>query len=147
MGKKSTNEGKAFELDVKQSCINDGLFYLRLNDTSIPFQNGGARFAAENPCDCLVFDKPNLFAIECKSTKYKSISFDREEGDKNMIKLHQINSLIKFSETEGIFAGFLLNFRNEEIRSEGMTYWMDIRDFSNFYTSTDKSSINRLDVV
>lgn len=143
------NEGKKFEEDVKNSTLNQEIWYLRLNDTSIPFQSGGARFAAENPCDCLLYQKPNLFAIECKSTKYKSMSIQRSlQDDKNkMIKFHQINALVNFNLTDGIYGGFLLNFRDEDIRENGITYWIGIDNFSNFLIGSDKSSINKLDIV
>ena len=143
------NEGKKFEEDIKNSAINQNVWILRLNDTSIPFQNSGARFAAENPCDFLIYSNPNLIAIECKSTKYKSMSIQKSlEDDKNkMIKFHQINSLINFSQTDGIYAGFLLNFRDEDVIANGVTYWLPIEGFSNFLVNTDKSSINKLDCV
>ncbi len=142
------NEGKAFEQDVRQSCINDEIFCLRLNDSSSSYiKEANARFTPQNKADFILFNRPNLFAIECKSTKYKSISFQREDGDSGMIALHQIKGLVDIGGYDGAYAGFLFNFRDETLRSNSITYWMDIKDFSNFYTNTDKMSINKLDIV
>lgn len=143
------NEGKAFENDIKESCKSQEIFCMRLNDTSLSYiKEKQARFTPTSRCDFILYRLPNMFSLECKSTKYKSMSFqltpDRPEG---MIKAHQIKSLIELSQVEGIFAGFLLNFRDEENRNNNTTYWWDIRDFSNFVTEIDKSSFNRLDIV
>lgn len=144
----ATNEGKKFEKDIKESCENQKIWILRLSDSSLSWQHERtSRFTVDNPCDFLVFQKPNLFAIECKSTKYKSMSFSLEPKEKAMIKAHQINSLINFSLIDGIYAGFILNFRNDEDISKGVTYWLSIQDFSDFVESSNKSSINRLDVI
>lgn len=66
-----------------------------------------------------------------------------------MIKLHQINSLVNLAQYEETQAGFVFNFRDEK---EGHpytedTYYMSIQNFSNFFNSTDKKSINKLDIV
>ena len=84
-----------------------------------------------------------------KSTHSKSMSFQKEEKDGGMIKLHQINSLVNLAQYEEAQAGFVLNFRDER---EGHpytedTYYMSIEDFSSFYASTDKKSMSKLDIV
>lgn len=91
----------------------------------------------------------NIFFLEMKSTKYKSFSFQRTEEDDGMIKLHQINSLVNLGQFEESQAGFVFNFRDEK---EGHaytedTYYMSIQNFSDFFVSTDKKSINKLDIV
>ena len=144
------NEGKKFEEDVKNSAINQNIWIIRLNDSSLSWQHEKtSRFTVENPADFLVYQKPNLLAVECKSTKYKSMSIQRslEEDKSKMIKFHQINSLVNFSRTDGIYAGLLLNFRDEEIMANSITYWLPIEDFSNFLVEMDKGSINKLDCV
>lgn len=145
----AANEGKKFEKDIKESCENQGIWIIRLSDSSLSWQHERtSRFTVNNPCDFLAFQKPNLFAIECKSTKYKSMSFSTNPDEKSvMIKAHQINSLINFSLVDGIYAGFILNFRNDEDVSKGITYWWSIQDFSDFINNTDKQSINKLDVI
>ena len=118
------NKGKVFEGDVKNSCKNQGVYCLRLNDTSLSFiEEKNAKFTPKNPADFVLFSKPSLFLIECKSTKYKSMSIQREESDnKAMIQAHQINSLIKASNYDGVYGGFLFNFRDEENQLNDITY-------------------------
>lgn len=150
--KKGTNKGKKFERNFKSSAMNQGLLVVRLNDTDLSFMKNskyiGSRFTAENPCDFIVYEYPNIFFLELKSTEYNSISIQRvptEPKDK-MIKAHQINSLIQLSQAYGSIAGFVFNFRNKENLDED-TYFMSIENFSNFLTKNDKKSINKLDVV
>lgn len=64
-----------------------------------------------------------------------------------MIKAHQIKSLIEFSQHEGVFAGFILNFRNDSNIEDNVAYWMSIQNFSTFLAENDKKSINRLDCI
>ena len=144
----AANEGKKFEKDIKESFENQGIWLLRLSDSSLSWQHEKtSRFTVNNPCDFLAYNKPYLFALECKSTKYRSLSFTIDPKENAMIKAHQINSLVNFSLVDGIYAGFILNFRNEDDVSKGVTYWLSIKDFSDFINETDKKSINRLDVV
>jgi len=85
------NKGKAFEKDFQEAAKNDELFVLRLHDTSLSWQHEKtSRFQPENPCDFLIYELPNLFAIECKSTCYKSLTIQRDIKDKasKMIKAH-----------------------------------------------------------
>ena len=63
---------------------------------------------------------------------------------KKMIKSSQIQSLIKLSFYDGIKAGFVFNFRDEE-RNLDDTYYMSIRDFVRFLDETQKKSINKTD--
>jgi penicillin-binding protein-related factor A (putative recombinase) len=75
------------------------------------------------------------------------MSIQQDSDDKNkMIKLHQIEALTKASEFEGIKAGFLFCFYNEKINQES-TYYMPIQNFNKFLKSTNKKSINIIDVV
>ena len=80
--------------------------------------------------------------MELKSTQGTSFSFQKTKEDKNkMIKIHQIDGLMKAQIHEGIYAGFLFNFRSVE-----RTYWMCIKDFYLFYKFTNKKSINEKDI-
>ena len=144
------NKGKAFEKDFQEAAKNDELFVLRLHDTSLSWQHEEtSRFQPENPCDFLVYKLPNLFAIECKSTCYKSLTIQRDIKDKTskMIKAHQINSLVKFAQQDGVFAGFLFNFRDDEDILNNVTYWLSIQNFSKFLYENNKQSINKLDCI
>ena len=138
------NEGKKFEEDFKKSVPEDFYFY-RLRDSGSSFnptQETGLRFSWQNDYDCFIFYKDSFFPIELKSTQGTSMSiqFTKEEKGK-MIKLSQINGLMKAQKHEGVYAGFLLNFRKTE-----HTYWLSIKDFYLFYKFTNKKSINEKDI-
>ena len=93
------NLGKKFERQWKISADNQEVFCLRLNDSDLSFNQNKelrSRFTMQNPCDFIMFNQGNLFALELKSTHLKSIGIQREIKDNGMIKLHQINSLLNF---------------------------------------------------
>ena len=148
------NAGKFFEKSFADSAKEQGVFCYRLKDTDISFNgNSMSSFTPSNPCDYFLFgntddnSRGNLFAIECKSTKYMSMSIEsgpeKTKGNK-MIRNAQIQSLIKLSFYDGIKAGFVLNFRDED-RNLDDTYYMSIRDFVRFLDETKKKSINKMD--
>ena len=145
----SKNPGKKFEEDIKSSANTQNIFILRLNDSSLSWQpEKTSRFTAENPYDFIMFCEPNLFCLELKSTCYSSISIQRLPEEKNkMIKLHQINSLTQSSLHEGVYAGFIFNFRDDEDIDNNDTYYMPIGRFNDFLVERDKHSINKLDIV
>lgn len=135
------NPGKKFEQNFSKS-IPDYVYFLRIKDSSSSFSpNSKSRFTPNNPYDFLLFYNCFLFPMELKSTNKKSFSIQRTKEDTSKeIKYHQIESLIIANSFENIFAGFILDFRNEN------TYWMDINSFNNFLLENDKKSINIEDV-
>lgn len=138
------NQGKVFENSFRDSVPEDVYFY-RLRDPASSFNpndQSGLRFSITNDYDCFIFYKDSFFPIELKSTQGTSMSiqFTKEERSK-MIKINQINGLMKAQKHEGVYAGFLLNFRKTE-----HTYWLSIKDFYLFYKFTDKKSINEKDI-
>lgn len=151
---KKRNPGKIFETNWKMRSEKQGVFCLRLHDSDLsfnPFKDYRSKYTVENPCDFIHFHKGHLFALELKSTKYKSFSIQREESeDSKMIKLHQINSLVNFSLYDGVEAGFIFNFRIEDddgVVTEEKCYYMPIENFSNFLVDSGKGSINQTDIL
>ena len=143
----AANKGKKFEKQFKESANNDKLFILRLNDTDLSFNgNEHSRFTLRNPYDFLVYEYPNIFCFELKSSAYNGIGIQRKpEEPEKMIKSHQINSLVQASLHEGVYAGFIFNFRNDETNEEE-TYYLSIKNFCDFLIESDKKSINKNDV-
>lgn len=144
------NSGKQFELDFSSS-IPSYCFIHRLKDTAQSYNNSKqTRFAWNNPCDFFVYNgiSGQLFAIECKSTKYKSISFqvDKSDDSSKMIKFHQIESLTDMSKYNGVVAGLLLNFRNDD-NNEQRTYFIGIENFNNMKEKINKTSCNEMDLL
>lgn len=147
----SKNVGKIFEKDFADSVPNH-FWKHRLKDSAQSFnQSGLTSFTWDNPCDFFMFDTINfrLFCLELKSTKAKSMAFDdikQKKSQKKMIKKHQIESLMKFSEYDGIVSGFIFNFRQEEDDTQ-RTYFMDIDNFRTMCNTIGKVSFNESDLV
>lgn len=144
------NDGKRFEEDWSSSLPSYCYVY-RLKDTAQSYNNSKkTKFTWENPCDFFAFDSSShlFYAIECKSTKYKSMSIQLDENDKSkkMIKFHQIKSLREISEYDGAIAGFMLNFRNESNDIQRL-YFISIKNFDNMMSQLNKVSFNELDLL
>lgn len=153
MDKKTTkNKGKIFEENVAKSAIHQGLYIDRLHDTDLSYNgNTVSKYTPKSRCDYYMFvptenEMGVLFGLECKSTKYNSMSIEIEE-DTNptaMIKFHQIKSLCHMRTFQGIQSGFLMNFRDDENNLDD-TYYMDVKKFIDFLTETGKKTINKTD--
>lgn len=145
-------EGKKFERMFKDSATKQGILCVRFNDSDMSYNLNKelrSRFTAKNPADFFIYKYPYVFFLEMKSTKYKSMSFERDEYDSGMIHLTQIQSLSNLVLYEPVRAGFVFNFRNEnddEVYSEE-TFYMSIQNFNSFYCNTDKMSINKKDIL
>lgn len=137
-------DGKIFEQQWKKS-VNNKMYYYRLKDSPSSFGQDSTkvRFTLDNDFDCFIFYNRFLFPMELKSTELTSISIQREKADKGkMIKLNQIKGLSESNEYDGIFAGFVLDFRNTN-----NTYWFSIESFNLFLLESDKKSINEKDII
>lgn len=146
----SKNAGKQFEKDFSQSTPSY-CYVHRLRDSAQSYNNSGnTRFAWDNECDFFIWDSKHrlFYAAECKSTKYKSMSVQLNKEDKSnkMIKLHQIQSLVKISKFDGAIAGFFLNFRDEKNNIERL-YFMNVVDFNKMMDSVNKVSFNEIDIL
>ena len=145
----SKNSGKVFEDDFRKS-VPDYCFLHRLKDTAQSYNKSKkTRFTWDNPCDFFVYNSNThiLYALELKSTKYKSMSIQTDEDSSSkMIKLHQIESLTNMSKYDGIVAGFIFNFRDEKNNME-RTYFQNIIDFNNMHEKINKQSLNEMDLL
>lgn len=146
----SNNVGKQFEKDFSQS-IPSYCYTHRLRDSAQSYNKSkGTSFTWDNECDFFIWDSKHrlFYAIECKTTKYKSMSVQLDEEDKSnkMIKYHQIKSLTKISEFDGTVTGFFLNFRDEKNNTE-RTYFLSIANFNNMMENLNKVSFNEIDII
>lgn len=144
------NSGKLFENQFRKS-IPDYCFIYRLKDSAQSFtNNSNTSFAWNNPCDFFIFDsnKHLFYAIECKSTKFKSMSvqMNKDEKSSKMIKYHQIKSLTEMAEYSGLIAGLILNFR-DEINDNERTYFIGINNFNRMMKEINKGSFNEMDII
>lgn len=133
------NAGKIFEKDFKDS-IPESVYYKKLQDAAIGFniETSQQRFAPKSPYDFILYQYPNMWCLELKSTEGTSISFN---GKTPMIRPHQRKELMEAHEKRCI-AGFVMNFRKVE-----QTYFVPIDTFEKFAESTTKKSINPGDIM
>lgn len=144
------NEGKKFEQQFKKSIPSYCLVH-RLRDSAQSYNNSvGTVFSWDNECDFFLFDskKHIFYTLELKSTKFKTMNFQCNKDDKTskIIKYHQLESLRKFSEYDGVVSGLILNFRDEEHNME-RTYFQNITDFDQMINVINKKSFNEIDLL
>lgn len=145
------NVGKRFEEDFSKSIPSD--YYVhRLRDSAQSYnKNKKTKFCWRNECDFFIYRYPLLFAIECKTTKSKSMSVQlTDDKDENkIIKYHQIESLKKISKHDGMIPGFFLNFRHFEGEENYFetTYFQHINDFLYMMNKINKKSFNEIDLL
>lgn len=137
------NVGKAFESAIKESMPDYVLTY-RLPDPASAFSGQtNLRFSKKNPFDFLVWNPitKTLYALELKTVAGKSVSFERSKDDKGDIHKHQIDGLSEWGRYDGVVAGFIIEFRNEET-----TVFLDIDSFKKLTGDLDKKSFNTNDL-
>lgn len=132
------NPGKRFEADFKAS-VPKGVYYLRLHDSANSFSGAGegTRFALKSPYDCILCKDGEMYCIELKSHKGKSLAF---AGSSPAIQQRQIDELMK-ARAAGAVAGLVINFRDYE-----ETWFVDAADMKDFVNTTTKKSVNLDDV-
>lgn len=145
----SNNLGKQFEKRFKEACEKENIFYHRISDSPTSFSGGFTQFTNKSLADAFIFYDKNLFVVEFKSTKYKSFTIEKSKEEKKMIHLHQINNLIRAEEYDDVNGCFVFNFREQDGNDiiDERTYLIGIKDFSNFVSDNDKSSINEQNII
>lgn len=114
--------GKIFEEEVKASFPPE--YYVeRYKDDTAGF------YGVSNPADFRLYRYPFTFLLELKSHKGKSLPIDK-------IRPNQIQGMYKAVQHKGIYAGFLINFRDLE-----ETYYITVQDMVAYINSTDRKSI------
>lgn len=145
------NAGKVFEDCFKKSIPNYCLL-IRIPDPPQAFaQRIDTKFSRKNVCDYYCFQSQTqvFYALELKSTKYKSMTFEDialENPPKKMIHKHQILGLHNYSLYENVVAGFIFNFRDEKNNTE-RTYFQNIKDFEAMCKKINKHSFNEIDLL
>lgn len=133
------NVGKIFENDFIKS-VPEYAWHMRIPDAAQSFApNPSLRFSKKNSFDFIVWN-PNtltLYTLELKTTKGKSISFERNKSESKSIHYHQIDGLTKVDKYSGVVSGFIIEFRILE-----KTVFIPISEFNRLISTIDKSSIN-----
>lgn len=137
------NKGKIFELSFKQSVPAYALLY-RLPDSAQSFgESKILRFSRKNPFDFILWDSKRhiLYALELKTVKGKSISFERNKDETKEIHYHQIQGLNEWNKFDGIVCGFIIEFREIET-----TIFIDIKSFNSLIENIGKKSFSYSDL-
>lgn len=136
------NVGKAFEQDFKKSVPCYALLH-RVSDSATSFGGSNTlRFSNKSCFDFIMWDSELciLYALELKTVKGKSISFERTKEEKREIHYHQIMSLNEWAKYN-VESGFIIEFR--EIST---TIYLPIEEFNKLITTIDKFSFNYGDI-
>lgn len=86
-------------------------------------------YGVSNPCDYILFRSPYLFLVELKTHKGKSLPIAK-------IRPNQIQGMEKATHYEGVYGGFLINFRELE-----ETYYITVQDVIQFTQTEERKSI------
>lgn len=145
------NDGKNFE-SIFKSNSPSYLKIVRIPDPPQSFtQREDTRFSRQNPYDYEAFDSLHRisYSLELKTSSQKYLNYHTCEEDEKKkksanIKWHQIKGLTEAAEYDNCIAGFMFNFRLDS--GEQLLYFMNIKDFNRYRLSTNKKSLNILDV-
>ena len=114
--------GKIFEEEIKASIPPD-VYVERYKDDTAGFKG------VANPADYRLYKYPYTFLLELKTHKGKSLPLAK-------IRERQIQGMYKAAMYHGIYAGFLINFRELE-----ETYYISVNDVVTFISSNERKSI------
>ena len=134
----AANVGKKFESAIQKAVPKETAIMYRLPDSAQSF--GGSsrlRFSRKNPFDFILWDSigRNLYALELKTVKGKSISFERSKEESGQIHYHQICGLNEWSQYSGTICGFIIEFREIET-----TIFLSITEFNKLSAEIPKKS-------
>lgn len=138
------NIGKIFEEQMQRSTPDYALMY-RLRDSAQSFgRSNKLRFSSKNPFDYILWDSKRhiLYALELKTVKDKSISFERQKEDEGNIHFHQIKGLNEWDKYDGITCGLIVEFRELET-----TCFIAINNFNRLMSEIPKKSFNLDDLL
>lgn len=103
----AVNRGKQFENVIEES-------FKKVSNTSVTriHDQTNGYLGSSNVCDYLVYHRPYLYAIECKSVHGNTLSIyskskDKKPHDYGNISNKQWNGLLEMSAVRGVFAGIL----------------------------------------
>lgn len=141
--KAKVNVGKKFEKNFS-ACVPKYVGLIRIPDPAQSFSNASnLRFTRKNPYDFLMWNPRTytLYALELKTVKAKSISFERTKEENGEIHLYQIEGLKKLSDVGNCVCGFIIEFREIE-----KTIFLNIDDFLKLSDAIDKKSFTISDL-
>lgn len=125
-------------------CVPDYVGVIRIPDPAQSFSHASnLRFTRKNPYDFILWNPRTytFYALELKTVKEKSISFERSKEESGDIHFYQIEGLKKMSDVGNCVCGFIIEFR--EISK---TIFLQIDDFLKLQDTIDKKSFTIADL-
>ena len=125
-------------------CVPDYVGVIRIPDPAQSFSHASnLRFTRKNPYDFILWNPRTytFYALELKTVKGKSISFERSEEESGDIHFYQIEGLKKTSDVGNCVCGFIIEFR--EISK---TIFLQIDNFLKLQDTIDKKSFTIADL-
>lgn len=125
-------------------CMPDYVGVIRIPDPAQSFSHASnLRFTRKNPYDFILWNPMTytFYALELKTVKEKSISFERSKEESGDIHFYQIEGLKKMSDVGNCVCGFIIEFR--EISK---TIFLQIDDFLKLQDTIDKKSFTIADL-
>lgn len=125
-------------------CMPDYVGVIRIPDPAQSFSHASnLRFTRKNPYDFIMWNPRTytFYALELKTVKGKSISFERSKEESGDIHFYQIEGLKKTSDVGNCVCGFIIEFR--EISK---TIFLQIDDFLKLQDTIDKKSFTIADL-
>ena len=127
----SVNRGKQLEEVVQKAFEKvNNVSVTRLHDQTTGFKG------STNPCDFLVFHKPYLYAIECKSVHGNTFPIYSKNPKKKYgnVSNFQWETLLEMSNIKGVHAGLIIWFVDKD-----ETLFLDIRLLERWRNAGHKS--------
>ena len=125
-------------------CVPDYVGVIRIPDPAQSFSHASnLRFTRKNPYDFILWNPRTytFYALELKTVKEKSISFERSKEESGDIHFYQIEGLKKTSDVGNCVCGFIIEFR--EISK---TIFLQIDNFLKLQDTIDKKSFTIADL-
>jgi len=99
----AVSRGKQFEDIVKKAFeAVEGTVVVRLHDQTTGY------FGSKNPCDFLIYHKPVLYVLECKSIRGNTFPLSN-------ISDFQWNSLMSMGDVKGVVAGVICWYIDRDV--------------------------------
>ena len=122
------NRGKQFEGIIEESFKSiPNTMVVRLHDQTTGFKG------SKNPCDFLIYHRPLMYAIECKSVHGNTLPFSN-------ITDFQWSELLKMSTVENLVAGIICWWIDKDV-----TLFIPIKTLNIWRTQTSVKSV-RFDI-
>lgn len=137
---KKINYGKRFESDFQSSVIK-AMDVTRLKDAPSSFnknctvcKHNRIRFTPKNICDFICYSYPNIFYIELKSHKGKSIPFAAICKNPKDTRLFE---MVEKEENKGVYSFVIFNWRD----IENKTYVVPAESVNEYIKYSPRKSI------